>query len=132
MSEHARHQVRNEVVVSGKTVTIVERRAPWRPDETQQWTSFPIAQLRWNPDAATWTLYWRDRNIRWHRYPGTPSARDVGMLSSTGFDGGNQAWRNIDGGTEEVPGGAAGALDPAGVGRWKKPRVAGGGLPPDR
>ncbi|MGZ6838685.1 MAG: DUF3024 domain-containing protein [Blastococcus sp.] len=37
--EYARQQVRNDVVLSGKTVTIVERRAPWRPDETQQWTS---------------------------------------------------------------------------------------------
>jgi Protein of unknown function (DUF3024) len=98
--ERARHQVRNDVVVSGTTVTIVERRAPWRPDGTRQWTSFPIverrapwrpdgtrqwtsfpiAQLRWNPGAATWTLYWRDRDIRWHRFPGTPSAGDVGVL----------------------------------------------------
>ena len=78
--ERARHQVRNDVVVSGTTVTIVERRAPWRPDDTRQWTSFPIAQLRWNPGAATWTLYWRDRDIRWHRFPGTPSAGDVGVL----------------------------------------------------
>ena len=78
--ERARYQVRNDVVVSGTTVTIVERRAPWRPDDTRQWTSFPIAQLRWNPGAATWTLYWRDRDIRWHRYPGTPSAGNVGVL----------------------------------------------------
>ena len=62
--ERARYQVRNDVVVSGTTVRIVERRAPWRPDGTRQWTSFPIAQLRWNPGAATWTLYWRDRDIR--------------------------------------------------------------------
>src|SRR5450759_5116210 len=38
-------------------------------------------------------------------------------VSSTGFDGDHQAWRNIDGGTEEVPGGTAGAVDPDDVGR---------------
>jgi hypothetical protein len=32
------------------------------------WTRTPIAQLRHDPAAGTWTLYWADRNRRWHRY----------------------------------------------------------------
>ena len=35
----------------------------------------PVAQLRYTTDNNTWTLYWADRNGRWHRYqetePGT-------------------------------------------------------------
>lgn len=33
------------------------------------------AQLRYDPASHDWTLYWADRNSRWHRYddidPGT-------------------------------------------------------------
>ena len=32
------------------------------------WTRMPIAQLRYDTAAGTWTLYWADRNRRWHRY----------------------------------------------------------------
>ena len=78
--EHARHQVRNEITVRGAIVTIVERRAPWRPEEDSEWTSYPVAQLRWNTSAATWTLYWQDRNTRWHSYPHTPATTDVNGL----------------------------------------------------
>jgi hypothetical protein len=57
-----------EVVVRGTTVTIVEWRPPWRADLGPEWSRFPIAQLRYDPTTTEWTLYWRDRNLRWHRY----------------------------------------------------------------
>jgi hypothetical protein len=28
----------------------------------------PVAQLRYDPSNHLWTLYWADRNSRWHRY----------------------------------------------------------------
>jgi hypothetical protein len=40
---------------------IVERRAPWREDFGPEWTSFPIARLRYTAANKSWTLYWRDR-----------------------------------------------------------------------
>jgi len=52
--------------------------------------------------------------------------------SSAGFDGDHQAWRNIDGGTKEVPGGTAGAVDPDDVGRPAGPGVASQRVPADR
>jgi hypothetical protein len=61
-------QVRMEVVVRGSAVTIVECRPPWRADLGPEWSRFPIAQLRYDPTTTEWTLYWRDRNLRWHRY----------------------------------------------------------------
>jgi hypothetical protein len=64
----ARHQVRLELEVSGRAVTVVECRAPWTPEVGPQWSRFPIARLRFSATTATWMLYWRDRNLVWHRY----------------------------------------------------------------
>ena len=69
--EHARHEVRVECQPALRHLTIVERRAPWQadldPDRTE-WTTFPIARLRYTTTERTWTLYWRDRNLRFHHY----------------------------------------------------------------
>ena len=62
--EHARHQVRVECEVAPRHLTIVERRAPWREDFGPEWTAFPIARLRYTAADKSWTLYWRDRNLR--------------------------------------------------------------------
>ena len=69
-----RNDVRVEVGVRGKSVTIFECRPPWHPNLTE-WSKTSVAQLRYDPDAEHWTLYCADRNSRWHRYdfiePGT-------------------------------------------------------------
>ena len=66
--EHARHQVRVECQLAASHLTIIERRAPWRYDYGPEWSSFPIARLRYTATTNTWTLYWRDRNQKFHRY----------------------------------------------------------------
>jgi hypothetical protein len=66
--DHARHQVRVECQIAPRHLTIVERRIPWRADLGPEWTSFPIARLRYSAADQTWTLYWRDRNLRFHIY----------------------------------------------------------------
>ena len=66
--EHARHQVRVECQVAPRHLTIVERRAPWREDYGPDWTAFPIARLRFTTAGNSWTLYWCDRNQRFHLY----------------------------------------------------------------
>jgi hypothetical protein len=66
--EHARHQVRVECEIGPRHLTILERRAPWREDSGPDWTSLPIARLRYTAADQSWTLYWRDRNLRFHRY----------------------------------------------------------------
>jgi hypothetical protein len=45
--EHARDQVRLEVDVTDRTVTILECRPPWRPEHGPDWARFPIARLRY-------------------------------------------------------------------------------------
>ncbi len=75
--EHARHQVRVECVAAPRHLTIVERRAPWREDLGPDWTTFPIARLRYTAADRSWTLYWRDRNLRFHRYDQLAPTRRV-------------------------------------------------------
>lgn len=63
-----RHQVRVEREIAPRHLTIIERRAPWREDYGPEWSSFPIARLRYTAADKTSTLYWRDRNLRFHIY----------------------------------------------------------------
>jgi hypothetical protein len=77
---HALHQVRVEAIVDGNTVTIVERRAPWRPDFGPEWTTGPIARLRYVHKERQWRLLWRDRNQHWHHYDLVKPTADVTVL----------------------------------------------------
>ncbi len=80
--EHPRHQVRLECEVATRHLTILERRAPWRADFGPEWTSSPIARLRYAKTTKTWTLYWRDRNLRFHTYDRLPASRHIeGLLT---------------------------------------------------
>jgi Protein of unknown function (DUF3024) len=72
-----RDQVQVEHRVRGRTVTIVERRPPWRPGLGPEWTTMAIAQLRYSPPppaGGRWRLYWADRNTRWHLMDEVPAA----------------------------------------------------------
>jgi len=75
--ERARYQVRMEHEVRGRSVTIVERRAPWDDPSADgaKWTSRSVAQLRHAADG--WRLYWPDRNTRWHLVDDVPAAQSV-------------------------------------------------------
>jgi hypothetical protein len=66
--EHARRQVSVECQAAPRHLTIVERRAPWREECGPEWTTFPIARVRYTVADRSWTLYWRDRNLRFHLY----------------------------------------------------------------
>ncbi len=79
-AERAKDEVRLEHSVRGATITIVERRAPWKPEYGPEWSSSKVAQLRYDERARTWSLYSRDRNERWHAYPFAAPAPDVGPL----------------------------------------------------
>jgi hypothetical protein len=85
--EHARHQVRVECVVTPRDLTIVERRVPWREDVGAEWTSFPIARMRYTAASKTWSLYWRDRNLKFHVYDAAaPSPRIEDLLAEIDRD----------------------------------------------
>jgi len=66
--ERVRDQVRVEVDVAPRHLTIVECRPPWRADYGSVWTRHPIARFRYTSTTRQWSLYWRDRNLRFHEY----------------------------------------------------------------
>lgn len=78
--DHARHQVRVECQVAARDLTILERRAPWHADAGPEWTSFPIARLHYTKATKRWTLYWRDRNLRFHAYDQLPASPHIDDL----------------------------------------------------
>ena len=75
--EHARDEVRLECSRRGNSITISERRPPWRVDLGPEWSEFKVAQLRYEPTERTWCLYCRDRNERWFLYDGIEPAPSV-------------------------------------------------------
>ena len=78
--ECVRDEVRVEVDVAERHLTIVECRPPWRTDMGAEWTRFPIARLRYTKGTGMWSLYWRDRNLRFHEYDlasATPSIEEL-------------------------------------------------------
>ncbi|MFI5035870.1 MAG: DUF3024 domain-containing protein [Acidimicrobiales bacterium] len=68
-------QIRMEVDIRGRTVTIFERRPPWREDFGPEWTREGVARMKYDAESKRWTLYWSDSNERWHIFglitPGT-------------------------------------------------------------
>ena len=68
-------------------LTIVECRPPWRTDMGEAWTRFPIARLRYTKAANRWSLYWRDRHLRFHLYDQlAPSPRIEDLLQEIDRD----------------------------------------------
>jgi len=78
--ERVRDEVRVEVDVAERHLTIVECRPPWRADFGPEWTRFPIARLRYTKATGLWSLYWRDRNLKFHGYGRVPGSVSVGDL----------------------------------------------------
>lgn len=72
--QHSPGEVRSQVWVeldfTNTTVTVFECRPDWRPEEGLPPSRHPVARCRWNNDVKEWTLYWRDRNLRFHVWPG--------------------------------------------------------------
>jgi len=55
----------------GNNLTIFEeRRSFYNPFDLDEWTPFPVAQMRYDPKEKNWTLYQLDRNDKWFIYVG--------------------------------------------------------------
>ncbi|MGO9320711.1 MAG: DUF3024 domain-containing protein [Solirubrobacteraceae bacterium] len=77
---HALHQVCAELVLTRGAATIAERRAPWREEYGPEWTSRGVARPRYTTKSGVWTLYWSDRNGRWHRYDLLQPTADIRVI----------------------------------------------------
>ena len=74
-----RDQIRLEWTIRGNSATIVERR-PHFMDPSDDWTSSPIAQFRFDLESGEWTLYCPDRNSTWHVFTPTAPSSDLDDL----------------------------------------------------
>ncbi len=63
-----REQIGYEIDLTDRTITILECRPPWRADIGTEWTRFPICRFRYTKSRKEWSLYWRDRNLKFHEY----------------------------------------------------------------
>ncbi len=64
----ARDLIRYEIDVSPRAITVVECRPPWHDDLGPEWTRWPICRFRYTKARNEWSLYYRDRNLRFHHY----------------------------------------------------------------
>ena len=69
-------ELRMEVEVDPLSITLVERRMPWREDDTE-WSRLPIARFRYTKKRNEWTLYCYRGNGNQERYPFAPSTPHV-------------------------------------------------------
>lgn len=76
--EHLWPQVKVEADVGSRHVTIVEVRPPW--DGVGDHTRFPIARLRYTAATGQWSIYWRDRNLKFHEYDRKRPSKTVQAL----------------------------------------------------
>lgn len=76
---HVRDKVGIGYRFRGNSVTLFERRVPFR-DPGGEWTESHIAQFRFNPEKNTWSLYWSDRNSKWHEYDNIEASEDFDVL----------------------------------------------------
>ncbi|HXH56118.1 DUF3024 domain-containing protein [Iamia sp.] len=67
IGEHI-HEMRVEMDVDPRALTILDCRPPWREDFGPGWTRQEIARLRYTGSSGVWTLHWPDRNSKFHRY----------------------------------------------------------------
>ena len=61
---HLHNQIRLNFKFRGNTVTLFESRPAFGMPE--KWVDIPVAQFRYDHADNLWTLYWADRNSRWH------------------------------------------------------------------
>src|SRR5208337_374334 len=76
---HARSQVRLTFKFRGNVVAIFEERAPWRKDLTE-WTSLPVAQIKYVEKTNRWELFCADRNGKWHKYLSKEATSDMDAI----------------------------------------------------
>jgi hypothetical protein len=75
---HVRDKVRLSYQFRGNTVTLSENRPVFQRQD--EWTVLGIAQFRYDPGGNRWTLYWADRNFRWHKYEDLEPNEDFDRL----------------------------------------------------
>ena len=64
--KHVQDKLRIGYVAKGMAITLFEQRPYWK--DKAIWTKSDVARARYSKTDGEWTLYWRDRNEKWHVY----------------------------------------------------------------
>lgn len=83
---HVRDKIRMEFEIRGNSVTIIERRPPWREDFGPEWSRLTVAQLRYENEgwaligviataSGTFTTFSSPRLISLQRWPRSTTTR---------------------------------------------------------
>ena len=71
--------VRDEVAlqfrIRGHDVVLFEKRPLFR--DPSKWIESNVAKFRLNSKTETWSLFWRDRQSKWHRYERCEPSPDI-------------------------------------------------------
>ena len=86
-----RNEARVEMVVRGRSVTIYDCRPPWHPNSTV-WSRARVAQFRYDPSSQLWSVYYADRNGRWHPYLNTEPGTAAHLLEAISADATGIFW----------------------------------------
>ena len=76
--EAVRHELRLTYRIRGNHVTLIEERPSILG--SGEWTQLVVAQMRFRPADSKWSLYWADRNSRWHEYYDLEPSAHIGHL----------------------------------------------------
>ena len=76
--QHVRNKVRLGFRFRGNTVTLYEERVDFIDPE--RWIEIVVAQFRFDLKSREWTLYWPDRNSKWHVYYDVDSTKEFDSL----------------------------------------------------
>jgi hypothetical protein len=80
-------EMRIEIDVDARAITILDCRPPWHEDFGSQWIRQEVARLRYTGSTGTWRLYWPDRNGKFHAYDDvTPTAKVQRLLDEIDAD----------------------------------------------
>lgn len=77
--KHLWNELQVQCDITDRHITIVEVRPPWDGAD-ELWTRFPIARPRYTATTGLWSLYWRDRHLRFHAYKRLPPSPSIGVL----------------------------------------------------
>ncbi len=73
-----RHQLEIVYRLEGLFGYVSERRPDWR-DKTI-FRNHDVAKFRFSVTTREWTLFWRERNLKWHRFEDCAPSADLADL----------------------------------------------------
>jgi len=72
---HLRDKLQVTYQIQKNEVCIFEKRPIW--NNPSEWGEYPVAKMRCTLSTRLWSLFWRDRNQKWHHYDRIPPSKQL-------------------------------------------------------